>query len=137
MSRNPVLYKVLVIGFIVLFIGIGIQPAFANELYMNKETKENSDEIRTSDGKKEIISYITGNITNLTWINRKGFFRGEVNITGRDPCLFLHGLMLTENGVEYYWSFIYNVYVYYFIGVWTWWLDTPVLFGIALGNIEW
>ena len=29
MSRNPVLYNSLVVGVIVLFIGIGIQPAFA------------------------------------------------------------------------------------------------------------
>ena len=31
MSRNPVLYKGLVVGVIVLFIGIGIQPAFADK----------------------------------------------------------------------------------------------------------
>jgi len=29
MSKNPVLYKALVVGVIVLFIGVGIQPAFA------------------------------------------------------------------------------------------------------------
>jgi len=29
MSKNPVLYKSLVVGVIVLFIGVGIQPAFA------------------------------------------------------------------------------------------------------------
>jgi hypothetical protein len=29
MSKNPVLYKTLVVGVIILFIGIGIQPAIA------------------------------------------------------------------------------------------------------------
>ncbi len=29
MSKNPVLYKSLVVGVIILFVGIGIQPAFA------------------------------------------------------------------------------------------------------------
>jgi len=102
MSKNIL----LAVGITLLFLGFGIQPAFANELYIERETKENNNDIGTSKGYKEIISYITGNITNLTWIKRKGFFRGEVNITGRDPCLFLHGLMLTENGVEYYWNLL-------------------------------
>ena len=30
MSKNPVLYKALVVGVIILFIGLGVQPAFAS-----------------------------------------------------------------------------------------------------------
>jgi hypothetical protein len=35
MSKNPVLYKSLVVGVIVLFIGVGVQPAFADVSFKN------------------------------------------------------------------------------------------------------
>ena len=44
MSKNPVLYKTLVVGVIVLFIGVGVQPALAivepNEEIINVEPKD-------------------------------------------------------------------------------------------------
>ena len=45
MDRNPdLLYKTLVVGVIVLFIGVGIQPAFADVSNISKsESNENCD----------------------------------------------------------------------------------------------
>ena len=43
MSRNPVLYKILVVGVIVLFIGIGIQPAFAVDTKTTISNNQNED----------------------------------------------------------------------------------------------
>jgi hypothetical protein len=50
MSRNPVLYKSLVVGVIVLFIGVGIQPAFAitdNGENIKAGNNENGDDLGT------------------------------------------------------------------------------------------
>ena len=71
MSKNPVLYKTLVVGVIVLFIGIGIQPAIAII------EPENTDESRVSDDYQEIITFIYG-IGTINWIKRRGIFRGEI-----------------------------------------------------------
>ena len=38
MSRNPFLYKSLVVGVIVLFVGVGIQPAISDVSISNKES---------------------------------------------------------------------------------------------------
>ena len=40
MNKNPVLYKSLVVGVIILFVGVGIQPAFA----VSPDTSESEDD---------------------------------------------------------------------------------------------
>jgi hypothetical protein len=40
--------KELVLGIIVLFIGVGIQPVMANSDYFNSETKQKTDDIKSS-----------------------------------------------------------------------------------------
>ena len=49
MKGNPVLYKTLVVGVIVLFVGVGIQPAIANDIAIFDEKSkkyENNSKIK-------------------------------------------------------------------------------------------
>ena len=66
MSRNPVLYKTLVVGVIVLFIGLGIQPAYAltNDEQIIKEENNNSE---GHWGFGVIECYIEVKINSPTW----------------------------------------------------------------------
>jgi len=43
MSKKSVIYKYLVVGVIVLFIGVGIQPAIANNVSISKASKSEED----------------------------------------------------------------------------------------------
>ena len=140
MSKNPVLYKSLVVGVIFLFLGVGVQSAIPNELYINKETKENTDESGASDDYQEIITIILG-YGKMNWINRRGILRGEVE-TNKEiiTILSLRGLRLSDSGVEKYnITEVGYVYAPRFIGfsARTIMIDVYSTIGVAFGNIEW
>ncbi len=135
MDRNPVcLYKTLVVGVIVLFIGLGVQPAFANDSNISKKT----------DDYQEIITFIFG-YGKMNWINRRGIFRGEVETyQERIVVLSLRGLKLSDGGVEKYnITEVGYVYAPRFIGFSVmnhiFPVDPPYYstIGVAFGNIEW
>ncbi len=117
----------------VLFLGVGIQPAFANDANISKKT----------DDYQEIITFIFG-YGKMNWINRRGIFRGEVETyQERIVVLSLRGLRLSDSGVEKYnITEVGYVYAPHFIGfsrklpllVWPPYYST---IGMAFGNIEW
>jgi hypothetical protein len=134
MDKKPaVFYKTLVVGVIVLFIGIGVQPAFANDTNIRKKTYDY----------QEIFTFIFG-YGKMNWINRRGIFRGEAE-TYQEPFVFLSliGFRLTNNRIEKYnITDVGYVYAPHFIGfsriipIWGW----PPIYstiGLAFGNIEW
>ena len=133
MSKNPVLYKTLVVGVIVLFIGIGIQPAIAII------EPENTDESRVSDDYQEIITFIYG-IGTINWIKRRGIFRGEIETNQEQKAILcLGGLRLSNSGMEKYnITGVGYVYASRFIGFSA---MSPIMeytiTGVAFGNIEW
>jgi hypothetical protein len=135
MDKKSILFKrTLVIGVIILFIGVGFKSAFANDVYIIKETKENTDEIGISDDYHEIITWIDGS-GDINWINRRGLFRGEVQIVGEGhpiPTIRLHGYRFSNGDVEYYYMSVFDVHLYFFRGF----SIGDFIFGIALGNIE-
>jgi len=141
MDKTPVwLYKILVVGVIVFFIGVGIQPVFANDVYCYKETKENIGEVRASDDYQEIITFIFG-YGKINWIERRGIFRGEVE-TNQEiiAVLSLRGLRLSNNGMEKYnITEVGYIYAPRFIGfsASTILIDVYSTIGLAFGNIEW
>jgi len=127
MDKTPVwLYKILVVGVIVFFIGVGIQPVFANDVYCYKETKENIGEVRASDDYQEIITFIFG-YGKINWIERRGIFRGEVE-TNQE--IRMEKYNITEVGY---------IYAPRFIGfsASTILIDVYSTIGLAFGNIEW
>ena len=131
----------IAIGIVILFLGVGIQPAIANNAYINKEIKEKNDESRPSDEYNEIITYIEG-YANLDWIKRRGLLRGEVDITEWEQSGYVKilGFRNYNGNIEYFFEIVHSVYAYRFIG----WVNNeffgignPIVFGFALGNIEW
>jgi len=139
-KSSSMVYKTLVIGVIVLFIGIGVQPAFANDVYSYRETKENISEVRASDDYQEIITFIFG-FGKINWIERRGIFRGEVE-TNQEiiAVLSLRGLRLSNNGMEKYnITEVGYIYAPRFIGfsASTILIDVYSTIGLAFGNIEW
>jgi len=140
------LTKNLVIGLIILFIVSLIIPVItANDKDTNIDfLSYNSKKIESSDDYKEIITFISGN-AEINWIERRGFFRGEVNLTWDDYQLGLvnlSGFRNSESGIEYYNEIILEgyVYAYNFIGFSSgisFPEFAPKVLGIALGNIEW
>ncbi len=144
MPNNKIWKKALVVGIIVLFIGIGIQPALANDVYINKEKKENTDESGASDDYQEIITFIFG-YGKMNWINRRGILRGEVE-TNKEiiTVLSLRGLRLSDSGVEKYniteVGYVYAPRFIGFSGKLPYLLsetDYYSTIGLAFGNIEW
>ena len=139
MYKNPVmLYKSLVIGVIVLFIGIALSPGITAA----DKLKSNCKEIESTAEYKEIITYIVGLWVTLNWINRRGNYRGEVNMTNMDGGDFggfrLSGYRWSNGGIEYFEEFAIFVYAYRFIGysgMSDW--GHPFVRGITLGDIEW
>ena len=102
--------------------------------------KDNTEEIGATAEYKEIITYIFGWWASLNWINRRGFFRGEVNMINNDFGIFkLSGLRWNNGSVEYFEESAIFVYAYRFIGN----SDNspplgfPYVRGITLGDIEW
>ena len=129
------MYKKLVVGVIVLLIGVGIQSAFADDVYISKKTKDNFDEPLASDDYKEIITIISGG-DHSEWINRKGFFRGEIEIYSSIWGIWLKikGLRLTNGKVERFSMFVSEVHANFFIGFI---FDGERALGVAFGDIEW
>jgi len=132
--------KGLVLGIILLFVAGSISPlvtAIDNVTEVKDEDVDNFNDSGTSDDYKEIITFISGG-DNSEWINRKGFFRGEIFIYGGSPWgipIALWGLRLTNGKVEKY-SMIEarSVHAYFFRGFI---FDGTQALGYALGNIDW
>lgn len=129
-------YKNVFLGFVItiLFLGIPIVPLVIG--IENEITKT-----YLSDEYEEIITYIEGN-AGLNWIKRRGLLRGEVNIIEWEKMGFikLSGFRRSDSGTEFYFEVVDFVHAYRFIG-WEdvdWYpLGYPIVFGIAIGNIEW
>jgi hypothetical protein len=140
------LVKTLALSIIVLFIGVVIAPCISavdKEKDKNNKLKD-SNEIKITNDYEEIITFING-WAKINWIERRGLFHGEVNLTQGDysrTLIYLSGFRSSENGIEYYNVSVVDgfVYAYHFVG-----LNTPSLFlepppvvwGITFGNIEW
>jgi hypothetical protein len=129
------------VGVIILFIGVGIHPALANGVYINKETKEKNDDSRPFDEYNEIITYIEG-YANIDWIKRRGLLRGEVDITEWEQSGYVKilGFRYSNGIIEYFFEIVHSVYAYRFIGVVNnefFPVGNPIVFGFAFGNIEW
>ena len=133
-KKRVLLYKTLVIGIILLFIGISISPvitAVFNDTEVNYEPTVTSKK-KSYDEYEEIITLIRGP-GRFTWIEKKGILRGEIEIeriTGfGGPNLF--GLRHSNGGRERYREEnVVYVRAYDFIRL-------PMRWGIALGNIDW
>ena len=147
MNKFGILFtKTLVIEIIILFIVSIINPVIiANENDTNIDfLSYNSKKIESSDDYTEIITFISGN-AEINWIERRGFFRGEVNLAWDDyqfGLVNLSGFRKSESGIEYYNKLILEgfVYAYNFIGFSSgisFPEFAPKVLGIALGNIEW
>jgi len=118
---------------------MSITPSVAVDI-VKKPIMPISDKIGATAEYKEIITYIFGWWASLNWINKRGFFRGEVNMTNNDIGIFkLSGLRWNNGSVEYFEESAIFVYAYRFIG--NYWdttgFGTPYIQGIALGDIEW
>ena len=90
---------------------------------------------------KEIITIISGLgfDVNLSWINKKGNYRGEVIITlGDHGALELMSIGWSNRKIVFLREYVTYIHVYHFIGnsgmdnsIW------PYVRGFAIGNIEW
>ena len=142
--------KGLALAVIVLFIVINVAPCISavdKEIDKNNKLKD-SNEIKITGDYEEIITFIIG-YAKINWIERRGLFRGEVNLTWDvypHPYGYINlsGFRRSESGIEYYNVLVMVavgfVYTYRFIGLNTpdiFLGPTPIVRGIALGNIEW
>ena len=125
------LSKTLVTGVIILFVTISLNPGIiANDL-----EKDN----RSKDEYKEIVTHIFGLWVSLNWINKRGKFRGEANLTNNDYGIFkLTGFGWKNGRIVFFEEYATFVYAYRFMGHYS---DSdfgiPYVQGNALGNIEW
>ena len=121
--------KTLALSIIVLFIGVVIAPCISavdKEKDKNNKLKD-SNEIKITNDYEEIITFIIG-FAKINWIERRGLFLGEVNLTQGDysrTLIYLSGFKRSENGIKHYNVSVVDgfVYVYHFIV-----LNTPSLF---------
>lgn len=130
-KKSTMLSKTLTIGVIVLFIIISLIPNItANYIEKNNRSK---------DEYKEIITHVWGWWVSLNWINKRGNYRGEVNMTNNDYGIFkLTGYGWYKGRIIYFEKFATFIYAYRFIGhsdMSDW--GYPYVWGITLGNIEW
>jgi len=123
--------KILAIGVIFLFVSIYLIP----EVKANDFEKDN----RSRDEYKEIITFIRGLWVSLEWINKRGNFRGEVNLTNDDWGIFkLFGLGWSNGKIVYFEESATFIHAYRFIGYYEMSaFGDPYVNGIAMGNIEW
>jgi hypothetical protein len=128
--------KGLAVTAIILFIGVGVQPAYAVNKFLSisDDVKDYYDR-ELSDDYQEIITFISGG-DQSEWINRKGIFRGEIEIysSAWGIPITLKGLRLTNGKVERFSMIVSDVHAYYFIGLI---FDDTQALGFALSNIDW
>ena len=138
--------RILVIGTILLFLGASLPLVISavdiNRYYLKDEPVDKSQK-ETADNHKEIVTFLFGQ-ANIDWVKRRGFFRGEVNLTGipnpssKGP-IFIVGYRFFEDGIEYYYDEVDDVYAYRFTGISINGSQPQTEFlvmGIALGNID-
>ena len=124
--------KLLIVGVMVLFIGIGTQPAFANQSY-----NKNYCEVESLDWPYEIISFIRGYCKSTSWGG--GFIHiGPVEIHGDDmqkPLI----TAITINPLRFiYHTKATHIYASFFIGnSYSVSANHDNVIGIAFGDIEW
>jgi len=140
MSKSSnIVYKTLVVGVIVLFVGVAVQPVFAD--YIDKvddELKDNSEEIGTSDDYKEIITFIYGD-GEVKWFEQRGLFRGALSIN-KLPWgeLYLFGIRRSNILLRLFSESIRYVYAPRFIGLAiNLAFGHCIIYGFAFGDIEW
>jgi hypothetical protein len=138
---NKGLYrKGFVFGLILLFI-IGsissIVTAINDDTEYEDEEINNFNESEGFDNHIEIITFINGGY-DFTWTERRGFFRGEVEIWGKvgwEIPLDLFGLRITNGRLEIFSIGVIYAHVYFFRGFCLG--EDKTAFGYALGNIDW
>ena len=135
--------KIIILIVVFLFVGLGFQPAFANDISISKPNEkilEINKEIESIDDYEEIITLITGG-GHINWIKRKGLFRGEILIETCPWCegINLIGLFHSNGSIklfrEYNLEFPYGgpyLHIPSFIG----WAKGSRIEGIAIGNID-
>ena len=137
--QNKILVKSLVIGVIILFIGISFIPEItANDNYTDDVDDKSIDnfKFRTEDDFEEIITLTRGE-GHIDWINRRGLFRGSLNIGVCSRCegIKLSGLRRSNGSIERYYHKVVpgegGIKIPIFIGF----IHAGPL-GIAIGNIE-
>ena len=112
MSRNPVLYKTLVIGVIVMFFTIGAQPVIAltrDELLIESEIKSDNVENVKFPLLYALILYITNVKVNrwLKWVNISAdIVDGNFRVT--NPVIFIYSLWLLMRLTiwDNFWTFL-------------------------------
>ena len=131
--------KVLVIGIIVLFMGVGSTSLGINvNTNIGIESEEDS-EIETLDYYNEIITWIWAE-GSINWINRRGLFRGEAEIIPFWGTVHIYGwrLYFHQYGQDilYFDEEVKFVHAYRFL-----YYPFPRpgrnFLGIAFGNIDW
>lgn len=136
MTKNPVLfYKILVIGVIILFVIISLIPGISA---VNKY-KVSNEVMRSKPEYKEIITFVRG-FGYLNWINKTGYFHGEVNITSDDYFIRLLGLRWSNGCIEYFNELVIYLYSNNFIGHTIrsdFEIFLPFFRGFAFGDIKW
>ena len=92
MSKNPVLYKSLVVGVIVLFVGLGIQPAFAVE---PKLSANNTEKVEDCDCQSNDKTHLVEKLLNRLEKNEVLYDVIDLNKSNfeRPICEFLSNLI--------------------------------------------
>ena len=123
--------KTLAIVVIILFICVSLSPCITADDF----EKDN----RSRDEYKEIFTFIRGLWVSLDWINKRGNYRGEVNLTNNERGIFrLFGIGWSDGKIVYFQEYATFIHAYSFIGYYE--ISAygfPYVQGITLGNIEW
>ena len=138
--------KILAISLIILFFAVTVLPVITAVDYVEDNIENESrinSKIGTPDNYEEIITFIQG-WADLNWMERRGYFRGEVILTWYRAYGYINlsGYRRSGSGIEYYNELILEdfVYVYNFIGYssdYSYFMISPRVVGIAIGNLEW
>jgi len=130
---------------VILFLFFIVNPytsvtAINYDTKIEDETIDNSNESRSSDDYKEIITLIMGNRVYFNWIKRRGIFRGEVNLLAdwsHGGKITLIGLGYYNESIKFFYESVSSVHAYHFIGIREFSSGPTPFFGFALGNFEW
>lgn len=125
------LSKTLATGVIILYVIFSLNSGVIAEYKDNK----------SEDEYNEIITYVIGMgfDINLSWINKKGNFRGEAIITmGEHGALKVHSVGWNIGRIVFFKENVSSIHAYRFIGQYSMGdFGWPYVRGIAIGNIEW